>query len=136
MALSFQVNAKENAASDGTPLNTGIKVKPGQLLTISASPEETWCAGGGDRVCNANGLGNPLGEDFGILQMGDFGFLYGSLVGTLDGGKTYFSVGTKMEMTVLNAGELSLVYWDRHTEDNSGSINVLVQLHQGPALDA
>ncbi|MGK7932221.1 MAG: hypothetical protein AB4041_12415 [Microcystaceae cyanobacterium] len=135
MALSFLVNAKENCVTDGTPLNTGIKVHPGQLLTISVCPEEQWCAGAGDRVGNANGLGNCLGKDFGIFQKGDFGFLYGSLIGTLDGGKTYFPVGTKMEMTVLNYGELSLVYWDGYENDNSDSIKVVVQIHQGPALE-
>lgn len=134
-AASYEVKALDNSLSGGTPLNTGIAVSPGQLLTISVSPEDTWKAGEVGRTSNANGLGNPLGDDFGVFEDGDFGFLYGSLIGTLDGGKTYFPVGTKLDMTVLNSGELSLLYWDSNTEGNSDSVTAVVQVYEGPNLN-
>ena len=57
---------------------------------------------------------------------------FGSLIGTLDGGKTFFGVGTNMTMTVLSGGSLSFVYWDSNHQDNSGSIDVTVQVFEGP----
>jgi hypothetical protein len=62
------VKAKENSLSGGTPLQTNISVKPGQLLTITASPDDRWSAGAGDRTSNANGLGNPLGATVAVYD--------------------------------------------------------------------
>ncbi|MES2322323.1 MAG: hypothetical protein V4633_08685 [Pseudomonadota bacterium] len=50
------VQAAANSASDGVPLNTGIAVVPGDLLTISVSPDDYWSAGTGPCTSNANGL--------------------------------------------------------------------------------
>jgi|ERR1041385_2273286 hypothetical protein len=132
MAHDFVVKANQNSVSGGTALNTGISVHPGQLLTISASPDDTWSAGAANRTSNANGLGNPLGGNFGTFANGNFVFLYGSLVGSLDGGKTYFPVGTRMEMTVLAPGTLSLYYWDINNADNTGDVTATVAVNNGP----
>lgn len=132
MAYQFVVKAKDHSVSGGAPMLTNIAVNPGQLLTISASPDDTWSAGAGNRTSNANGLGNPQGGNFGTFTKGDFTFLYGSLVGSLDGGKTYFSVGTRLEMTVLAPGKLSLYYWDVNNADNTGDVTATVDVYSGP----
>ena len=132
MAYQFVVKAKENSVSGGVPMETGIALKPGQLLTISVSPDDTWSAGAANRTSNANGLGNPLGGNFGTFSNGNFVFLYGSLVGSFDSGKTFFGVGTRLEMTILAPGKLSLFYWDINNQDNSESITATVAVYNGP----
>lgn len=135
MANQFEVKAKENSISGGSPLVTGVSVKKGDFLTINASPDDKWSAGGGPRESNANGLGNPFGNDFGVFTHNNFSFLYGSLVGSLDGGKTYFAVGTRMEMSIIiPSGRLTLHYWDINRDDNSGSVVATVAVYQGPAV--
>lgn len=133
MKHEFAVKAKENSITAGKPLDTDIRVKPGDLIVVTASPDDTWSAGPADRTSNANGLGNPLGgKQYGLYSNGTYQFLYGSLIGTLDDGKTYFAVGTYMTMTVLTEGVLKFVYWDGFSADNSGLVKVTVQLYNGP----
>jgi len=132
MAYQFVVKAKENSVSGGSPTDTGISVKPGQLLTISVSPDDTWSAGAANRTSNANGLGNPLGGNFGTFTKNNAVFLYGSLVGSFDNGTTFFAVGTRLEMTILGPGRLSLYYWDTNNQDNTGEVTATVALYNGP----
>lgn len=134
MAHQFEVKAKENSVSGGAPLVTGISVTKGELLTVSVPADDTWSAGAANRTSNANGLGNPLGDDFGVFTHGPFSFLYGSLVGSLDGGKTFFAVGTRMEMSIIPAGRLALYYWDVNKDDNSGSVTATVEVYKGPRM--
>lgn len=134
-AHQFVVKAKENSVSGGTPLVTGISVTKGQLLTISVPADDTWSAGTPDRESNANGLSNPLGGNFGVFTKAPFSFFYGALVGSLDEGKTFFAVGTRMEMSILfPAGRLLLYYWDVNNADNSGSITADVEVYNGPIV--
>ncbi len=132
--FQFEVKAKENSVSGGVPLQTGISLSKGELLTISVSPDDTWSAGADNRTSNANGLGNPLGGDFGLFTKNGFSFLFGSLVGSLDDGKTFFPVGTRLELTILSPGRLSLFYWDSNNQDNSGSVTATVALYKGPVF--
>jgi hypothetical protein len=132
MAYQYVVKAKQNSVSGGVPMDTGIVVKPGQLLTISVSPDDTWSAGAANRTSNANGLGNPLGGNFGTFTKNGSNFLYGCLVGSFDGGATYFAVGTRLEMTILGPGKLSLFYWDVNNVDNTGEVTATVALYTGP----
>jgi hypothetical protein len=135
MAFQFEVKAKENSVSGGAPMVTGVSVTKGELLTISVSPDDKWSAGAANRESNANGLGNPFGGDFGVFTQGPFSFLYGSLVGSLDGGKTFFAVGTRMEMSIIiPAGRLTLYYWDINKDDNSGSVTATVAVYKGPVI--
>jgi hypothetical protein len=131
-ASSFNVKAMENSISGGTGFNTGIGVEPGQLLVISADPKDVWSAGVADRMSNANGLGNPLGGNYGLYTRGSHSFLYGSLVGSFDNGTTFFGVGTCLTMTVLTTGTLKLYYWDSNKDDNTGQVRVLVSTFDGP----
>jgi hypothetical protein len=131
-ASVFTVKAMENSIGGGTGLNTGIQVQPGQLMVISVDPRDTWSAGAADRTSNANGLGNPFGGNYGLYTRGSQSFLYGSLVGSIDNGTTYFSVGTNLTMTALTNGTLKLYYWDSNNYNNSGSVRVSVSIYSGP----
>ena len=128
----FQVKAREHSVSGGVGLDTGILLRPGQVVHICANPNDRWSAGVTDRVSNANGLGNPLGGNFGLYTRGLQSFLYGSLVGSLDGGKSFFGIGTNLTMTILTKGTLTLHYWDSNRGDNSGTVRVLVNVYTGP----
>lgn len=135
MPHQFEVKAKENSVSGGVPMVTGISVTKGQLLTISVPPDDKWRAGAADRESNANGLSNPFGGNFGVFTHNGFSFFYGSLIGSLDGGKTFFAVGTRMEMSILiPTGRLTLYYWDINKDDNTGSVTATVALYNGPVV--
>jgi len=135
MAAQFIVKAKENSVSGGAPMVTGVAVTKGQLLTISVAQDDKWSAGAADRTSNANGLSNPFGGNYGVFTKGPFSFFYGSLVGSLDDGKTYFAVGTRMEMSILvPSGKLLLYYWDSNNADNSDSVTATVAVYNGPLV--
>ena len=135
MPSTFVVKAKENSVSGGTGLVTGVTVKKGQLLTITVPADDKWRAGAADRESNANGLSNPFGGNYGVFTKGPFSFFYGALIGSLDEGKTFFPVGTRMEMSIVNdGGRLLLYYWDVNNADNSGEITATVDLYNGPVV--
>ena len=114
---------------------TGVTVTKGQLLTISVPADDKWRAGAADRESNANGLSNPFGGNYGVFTKGPFSFFYGSLVGSLDEGKTFFAVGTRLEMSILIPnGRLLLYYWDVNNADNSGEITATVAIYNGPIV--
>ncbi|SJM94774.1 putative PEP motif anchor domain protein [Crenothrix polyspora] len=135
-ATTFNVNANVNSVSGGVGLNTGITVTPGKLLVISADKQDTWSLGSGTRTGNANGLGNPFGGNFGNFTkpLTNFSFLFGTLVGSLDNGLTFFPIGTRMEQSIVKSGggTLRLYAWDANSADNSGSIAVNVEVYSGP----
>ncbi|WP_089720933.1 hypothetical protein [Candidatus Entotheonella palauensis] len=129
-----KVEAQANSTTGGHLLDTGMEVKTGQTLRVRALFNDTWSADSGGRISNANGLGNPKGETFGLYTANGFSFLYGCLVGSLDGGKTMFPVGTEMIMQNLGAtGTLSLGYWDSDHSNNSGSVSAEVTVSGEPA---
>lgn len=131
---TFAILARNHSVGGGTGLDTQIDLQPGQLLVINASPRDTWSASPDAGTCNANGSGNPFGEDLGIYQRGDFRFLYGSLVGSLDEGKTFFPIGTQCQITVLAEGRLRLYFWDPSSADNLGEVRAVVQYYDGPRV--
>jgi hypothetical protein len=131
-ASVFTVKAMENSVSGGVGLNTGIHVEPGQLLVISADPRDVWSGGAVDKTSNANGLGNPMGGNYGQFTRGSQSFLYGSLVGSFDGGLTFFGIGTNLTMTIVTSGTLALYHWDSNHQDNSGQVRVVVAVYYGP----
>ena len=130
--FQFEVKAKENSVSSGVALATGIQLSKGDLLTVNVSPDDTWrfATGNWDSTSNANGLGNPLGSDCGLFTKNGFSFIIGSLVGSLDDGKTFFPIGTRLEMTILGAGQLSLFCWDCNNYDNDGSVIATVAVYK------
>jgi hypothetical protein len=131
---SFIVDAQLNSVSGGAGLNTGLVIAKGQLLAIDARTEDKWTINPDNAyLCNANGEGNPFGTSLAssfTLPGTDFTFLYGTLVGSLDDGKTFFPIGTHSEqMIVIESGTLSLYMWDRDSANNSGKINVDIDVY-------
>lgn len=128
----FDINAKVNSSTGGNPLNTGIALEPGDLLIVKVDPKDLWNPAWNDRNCdlNANGVNkNGKGQwPFGYIAKNFFEFRLGSLIGTLDGGQTYFAVGTHLEMTVLSKGTLSFVFWDADYGNNIGFVRTFVKV--------
>jgi hypothetical protein len=127
----LQVKAKENSINGGIALDTGITVAIGDRLIIKAAETETWsCGAAADMTSNADGLvaGNKYGGVYGTMKSPTTSdnFPYGSLVGSLDGGKSFFLVGIQFDASVAQAGTLSLCFWDGNSEDNTGSVTVSV----------
>ena len=108
-------------------LDTGMTLQQGDSLIIDVSPRDFWNLGGGVWIRNANGT-QAKGEMANEVVQNNHKFIYGCLAATLDGGKTFFSVGTHLEMTVLNAGTLCLCCWDGDYGNNSGSVKACVQV--------
>jgi hypothetical protein len=129
-AFQFEVKAKENSVDQGTGLDTGVAVSAGDKLKITVSEDQTWSAGAADRNSNANGLiaGNRFGGVYPPHSTKGFSFPIGSLVGSLDGGKTFFLVGTNYDGVAPVAGRLSLFFWDSISHDNFGSVTASVSL--------
>ncbi|MFB2975484.1 hypothetical protein [Microseira sp. BLCC-F43] len=131
-AKYFDINARVHSSNGGTPLNTGIELEPGDLLIVNVNPKDLWNPNWMDRNAdiNANGV-NIKGKGnwpYGYNSKQNFEFRLGSLIGTLDGGKTYFAVGTHLEMTVLSKGTLSFVFWDVNWDNNRGFVRTFVKL--------
>jgi len=118
----FEVFARQNSISGGTGLDTGLQVSTGQHLVMTVDEEDTWKWAAGVNTSNANGSSahpiTKLGATFSV----------GTLVASLDGGKTFFRVGTNWNSTVPNDGVLSFYYWDSDSSNNSDSVTASVQV--------
>jgi Domain of unknown function (DUF4114) len=130
----FDVDAKENSVSQIVPslLKTGLCLQAGDLITVDVHPLDFWSLLNGDLRFNVTTNGRKSDGTFNsdYFRLDKFGhnFVYGSLVGTLDGGKTFFQVGTHLQMTALNAGHLSLACWDLDYANNKGLVRVYVKV--------
>ena len=134
----FQIDAYINSVSRNTPdtlFQTGIYVEPGDLLNVDVSPVDFWALytnnvdGGNDINCTLNANGRKVdGSVYGNLALFQHTFLYGSLVGSIDGGKSFFPVGTHLVMTVYTAGKLSFGCWDVDYASNAGFIKAYVKV--------
>ncbi|MEN0006298.1 MAG: hypothetical protein AAF798_19255 [Bacteroidota bacterium] len=125
--MRIDVKAKENSISGGTAKVTGLKVAPGDYLTITCAPTDVWKAGTSkEHTSNANGIPGKLYPINGSEQK----FVVGSLIGSLDGGKTYFGIGTSLQMTIVTQGELTLAYMDINNNDNSGMVTAIAQVYK------
>jgi hypothetical protein len=130
-AQVFNVRALDHAVSNpafpGPGLDTNIKVSWGQLLIIAAGRSDTWTIDSSSPIFSstANGLVGVVVP----LPLGEFTFPHGALIGSLDMGKTFFAIGTHMEMTVLRPGTLRLYCWDSGFFNNDGSIKVDVNVY-------
>ncbi|MFN6538164.1 MAG: hypothetical protein RM021_017705 [Nostoc sp. EkiNYC01] len=114
-------------------LNTNIQLNPEDVLTIDVHPKDLWSILSDNRVwdINANGLGEDNKQRYGSgLASKNFNFQHGSLIGTLDDGKTYFPVGTHLKLTVLIPGTLKLVHWDQDYTNNNGSVRAFVNVER------
>jgi hypothetical protein len=123
-------------ATPGTGLDTGIYFSAGQMLNVSADPNDLWSAGDLPRWSNANGLthnlyatgtdetGQPagalIGEDWGLWTQSGLTAPYGTLVGEL--GDTFFVIGTNFSGPAPASGTLKLLFWDENSHDNTHTL--------------
>lgn len=120
----FKINANTNSLAtttrDATPLDTGITLKPGDTLTITASG--LW-DGGGCGIFDANGT-----VCYGIDPT--TGINYFSLVGKIGANAapddTWFKVGTSYSSVVAQSGTLYLAFLDTDSYNNSGFVTASV----------
>jgi hypothetical protein len=133
--INYEVFAAANSSAL-TPLTTGLILVPGDQLTITAALDDCWSAGAADRGTNANGLvgttPNPpcrptAPNNYGLYTVGAATFPYASLVGQI-GASPYFLIGTNYSSVVSNAGQLSLMFWDSNSADNTGSVIATVNV--------
>ena len=108
-------------------LDTDIKLQPGDLLTIESHPRDLWSPDTANFV-NATGRKEDDSKPYGYQAYKSHNYRLGSLIGSLDGGKTFFPVGTHLEMTVLNEGQLSFCFWDCDYGNNVGSVTAFVKV--------
>jgi hypothetical protein len=159
---STTVDSVTNSIGGGTAavvtFQTPLKV--GDVLTIQTPLTQTWSSGGGPGYTNADGVtvtsgSGPVQITWSSFNPGTpgadvvttypaasgYSFGVGCLVGSLDGGNSFFSVGTNFTTTVLGNGllattpapstkpalaDLSLFFWDVNAGDNLGSLPVTV----------
>ncbi|MBW4675047.1 MAG: DUF4114 domain-containing protein [Desmonostoc geniculatum HA4340-LM1] len=137
----FKIDAKVNSSTESTFYDTKIYLEDGDLLIVDVDPQEKWTpyAISSNSWVNANGISvdpktydgiyeEPAGTARGIAQNADFKFPFGSLIGTVDNGTTYFPVGTHLELTVLKPGRLKLVFWGGDHNTNDGAITANVEV--------
>jgi hypothetical protein len=133
----FDIDAKANSVMQATApllLKTGLGLQPGDFVTIDVHPFDFWSILQGDLNFDVNANGRRSDGTFrfglGYDRYDAFGhnFTYGSLVGTLDGGKTFFPVGTHLQMTVLNTGNLAFACWDIDWAGNQGIVRAYVKV--------
>ncbi|MBD2412286.1 hypothetical protein FACHB389_20015 [Nostoc calcicola FACHB-389] len=145
----FKIDAKVNCSTEGTFLDTKINLEYGDLLIVDVDSQEKWSAYGfsSKSWVDANGISfatqtydgiyqETAGAIRGINQLVDFQFPFGSLVGTVDNGSTYFPVGTHLELTVLRAGTLKLFFWGGDHNTNDGSITANIEVKKAFNHDA
>ena len=153
------VDAKKNSIAElggegGTPAVVPFNpsLQYGDVLTVETEITNTWNSGGGPLLTNADGVPvtidpdthevtfrwdeyNPSNSPYQNKYPGALKakFGVGCLVGSLDGGATFFAIGTRFSMMYLGGAgdpptELQMFYWDVNTGDNSGSIAFTVRL--------
>jgi hypothetical protein len=116
------VQANENSKSGGTGKNVGT-FNRGDLVIITCDPQDMWNVSNGASGANCNALGlKDHNQKIGIQS-----FTIGSLVGSIDDGKSYFQVGTLLQMTITQqTAAIKLYCWDTNNDDNSGGISLNV----------
>jgi hypothetical protein len=128
-AVHANANSVANPAKIPEPLlETGIQLKPGDLLIVDAPPKDLWALTG-DFFVNANAIKLEDGSRWNHLaDYKSHPYRLGSLVATIDDGKTFFPVGTHLQITVLNAGMLSFACWDIDYGNNYGFVKACVKV--------
>ncbi len=120
--MTYDVIAKDHTIQN--PLVTDIYLNIGDQLTVSADEDDTWSAGSGARISNADGLHN-----FNEYVYDGFSFRYGSLIGQIGDGD-YFFIGLNYNKAANEAGYLKLMYWDSNYGDNFDSIEAVTSYVQ------
>lgn len=145
--VTVDVKAYDNSTTGGIGVDT-LSLTSGQLVTVTASPLDTWGAGPPYRISNADGLtgdiyavagddsgatpGTLIGQSFGNWSQNGLSAPYGSLVGQIDSG-AFFLIGVSETFTAGTSGLLKLFYFDSNYYDNFGQVSVTVSAVPLPA---
>lgn len=128
----FTIDARSH--SHATPLPTGLLIQPGDVLTFSADPNDTWVLFDEhpqEYTANADGLISqaPVSNE-------DVSFYAGTLVGTIGDTGMYFRIGTSLSLSPAESGELYLLCWDKSDRylNNLGTIDVSVRVQREAAV--
>ncbi len=97
--------------------DTGVDIEKGAVLSIHSNG--VWRLGAGPRECNANGLSNFPPYN---------GHLFGTLMGKIGANGTPFLIGVKFHGNANATGRLFLGNNDSNSGDNSGSIDVSIEI--------
>ena len=124
---THEVKAKDNSVSGGVPLNTGVTLSKGDGLKITVPPAHKWSNSLCGLLTNADGKLNNFTPN-GRFSKSGHTFVVGSLVGSLDGGRTFFQVGTHYEQPAAESGQLLLCYWDSDSANNHGAVVATVSV--------
>jgi hypothetical protein len=138
-ATPFVVDALANSSTGGVGAAT-LFFNAGDGFSVNVDPTDLWNAGDLPRWSNANGIDGPdliatgsddsgesagtlIGSDiFGDWTQGGLTAPFGSLVGSFDGGATFFLIGTSFVGTAPVSGTLNLYYFDSFNPDNTEHI--------------
>lgn len=121
--MVYSVQAKENSVSGGVGKVAGIYER-GNFIVITCDLSDKWSLQPEPPlICNANGLDNSRSSTKGQT------FNNGTMVGSIDGGNSFFPVGTRCELTITtDFTNLTLYCWDSDNNNNSGAINANIQV--------
>jgi hypothetical protein len=148
-AVPFDVDAYLNSSSGPSGGVSTLFFNAGDAFRVTVNPNDLWSAGPLPRWSNADGLTGPrlatgsdesgeaggtlIGANFGLLSQNGLSAPYGSLVGSFDGGTTFFLIGTSYLGTAPVSGTLSLYYWDSNYLDNTQFVTADVSAVPEPA---
>ena len=116
---TYEVFANGNSTTGGTGLAAG-SYQAGDSLRIFAAASDTW---NHSESLESNADGHVTHE----TDLNGVIFPTGALVGSLDGGTTFFKIGIYYETTFAAAANLTLYSWDSDSDNNDGSITVSIQ---------
>ena len=149
MAAVYEVKARQNSTTGGFGVNVSSLFNIGDIVTITADPNDLWSAGARPRWSNADGLVDLNGtgarfdvasgpsrdriprfgqigtSDFGQYTQGGLTANWGSLVGSWGDSEEFFLIGTNFSGQAVDS-VLNLWYFDVNRSDNRGSIMVNV----------
>ena len=144
------VDAMLNSIVGGLPAVVAFDqpLLPGDVLSISANITDLWTSEGGHRSVNADGValseGPPVTLDWASYNPGtpnpgnvaDYKnaahYIFGidCLVGSIDNGLSFFSIGSHYSERILvpSVPRLLLFYWGANNGDNSGVIKFTIEI--------
>lgn len=144
------VDAMRNSIVGGTPeiVTFDAPLLPGDTLSIQANITDLWTSEEGHRSANADGVtlipGPPLAPDWSSYSPGSpaldtvpeyknaSNYIFGidCLVGSIDNGLSFFSIGSQYTQRILvpSVPNLLLFYWGANNGDNRGLIKFTIEV--------
>jgi len=115
--MKYSVQAKENSINGGVGVEAG-SFNRGAVVTITCDPKDKWnIAPEKQYSCNADGVNQYNHTQNGLT------LAFGTMVGSIDDGNSFFPVGTLCKLTITaDNTKLKLYCWDTTKGDDSGAI--------------